>query len=82
MRDQLSFVGAEGTVVDAVAIDLPFTDFDRNDVVLALEANGRQLSVRDRGPTWIIYPFSKDPTLDNEAIHARCVWQLVSLAIR
>ncbi len=87
MRDLLDFVGAQGTKVEAVALDLykveiPVTDFEQSDVILALEADGKKLRVRDRGPAWIIYPFSDDPSLDNEVIHSRCVWQLVSLDVR
>jgi hypothetical protein len=87
MRDLLRFVGAEGTVVKAealnlYAVDIPIADFEKNDAILALEVNGRKLRVRNRGPAWIMYPFSDDPSLDNEAIYARCVWQLASLVVR
>ena len=87
MRDLLRLVGARGTRVEAAALDLykvdiPIDDFEQHDVILALEANGRKLRVRDRGPSWIIYPFSADPALNNEVIHSRCVWQLVSLEVR
>jgi hypothetical protein len=87
LRDLLRFVGAEGTRIAAVALDLytaeiPIADVEEHDVILAMEANGRTLRVRDRGPTWIMYPFSDNPSLDNEVFHARCVWQLVSLDVR
>ncbi|MEO1018294.1 MAG: molybdopterin-dependent oxidoreductase [Pseudomonadota bacterium] len=88
MSDLMRVVGANGTEVEAAALDLytsklPIADFEKHDVILALEANGRKLRVRDRGPSWIMYPFSSDPAaLDNEVIHSRCVWQLVSLDVR
>lgn len=87
VADLLKAVGARGEEVRATALnlyfaDIPMVDFARHDVLLALEVNGKKLRVRDRGPLWIIYPFSDDPSLDNEVVHSRCVWQLVSLDVR
>ncbi len=87
MRDLLNYVGARGDAVEATALDLykveiPISDFAIHDAILAMEADGKRLRVRDRGPSWIMYPFSAEPTLDNEMIHSRCVWQLVSLDVR
>ena len=87
MQDLLRHVGARGKTIEATALDLykvaiPMSDFDNEDVILALEIDGRKLRVRDRGPAWIIYPFSSRPDLDNEIIHSRSIWQLVSLNVR
>lgn len=37
--------------------------------IVATRKNGRQMSVRDRGPFWIIFPLTDEPDLDNEDFH-------------
>ena len=38
------------------AIDIPLSDITDYDVILALQANGKRLSRRDKGPIWLMYP--------------------------
>lgn len=82
----LKAVGAAGTIVHVTAIndysaDIPIEDF-MDPVILATTIDGKYLSVRDKGPIFVIYPFDLDPSLYNEAIFGRSVWQVVSLDIR
>ena len=86
VRDVLSLVGAEGTVVTATAlndyaIDIPFTDFQDYEVLLALEMNGEGMSVRDKGPIWIVYPRDEYAELQTVEYNARWIWQLRSLNV-
>lgn len=83
----LEAVGAFGTVVHVTAIndysaDIPIEDFMKHPVILATTIDGEQLSVRDKGPLFVIYPFDLDPDLYNEAIFGRSVWQVVSIEVR
>ncbi len=83
----LAAVGAFGTVVHVTAIndysaDIPIQDFMNNPVILATTIDGEHLSVRDKGPLFVIYPFDLDPDLYNEAIFGRSVWQVVSIEVR
>ena len=34
------------------------------------------MSVRDKGPLWVMYPFSDAPALKTETNYSRCIWQL------
>lgn len=83
----LEAAGAEGTIVRAHALndyaaEIPVADCRRYPVILALARNGAQLSRRDKGPIWIVYPQSAHPELDRAAVHARWVWQLTRLTVR
>ena len=83
----LEAVGAFGTIVHVTAIndysaDIPIQDFMTNPVILATTIDGEYLSVRDKGPLFVIYPFDLDPDLYNEAIFGRSVWQVVSIEVR
>ena len=39
------------------------------------------MGVRDRGPMWIIYPWSEHPEISDEIHHGRSIWQLESLVV-
>ena len=85
-RDVLALVGADGEVVTATAlndyaVDIPFTDFQDYDVVLALKMNGEAMSVRDKGPIWIVYPRDDHAELQTVEYNARWIWQLRSLNV-
>ena len=80
-------VGARGdTVVGAALnnylIDIPIADFETFDVLLALKANGEYMSVRDKGPLFVIYPFDRFPDIRNELYYSRSIWQLRRLTVK
>ena len=86
LRALLDYVGAQGdnlkaSALDLYTIDMPASDADEHGAFLALYKDGKALRVRDKGPAWILYPFVDDPTLDNEVIAGRCVWQLASIRV-
>jgi hypothetical protein len=87
LRDLLDAVGAEGTTLTASAIDeyqvpIPVSDAADYNVIVAYEANGKPLPVDDKGPLWIVYPFSDMPKLQRDFFFARCVWQLRRLTVQ
>jgi hypothetical protein len=87
MRDILQKVQASGTVVHAVAandyaVTIPREDFEDYQVILAMSQNGKRLSLRDRGPLWIIYPRDGHPELRTPVMNTRWIWQLRTLDVR
>jgi hypothetical protein len=36
----------------------------------------RPMSVRDKGPLWVVYPFDDVPAYQSETIYSRSIWQL------
>jgi hypothetical protein len=80
-------VGATGDEVRASALNdfestIPLADFERYPVLLATRADGKQLEVRDKGPIWIIYPWSSHAELDDLPTRRKSVWQLRSLHVQ
>lgn len=51
------------------------------DAIIATRKDGIRLSIRDRGPYWLMLPLSDRPELDNEQYHRLLVWQLSRIKI-
>jgi hypothetical protein len=86
-RRLMEAVRAQGTEVDALALNdyqqtIPLEDFERYDVLLATRVSGQLMRVRDKGPIWIVYPWSEHPELDDFGTREKSVWQLNSLHVR
>lgn len=64
------------------SVEVPVTDFQNYDVILALEANGKKLSRRDKGPIWLIYPLDDHAELQDPTYTIRLVWQLTTVELR
>lgn len=82
----MEVVGAAGTTVHAKALNdfessIPLDDFERYPVLLATRVDGQPLEVRDKGPIWIVYPWSEEPELDDLPTRRKSVWQLRSLRV-
>lgn len=69
------------TALDGYEMDLPREDIDKYPVLFGFMVDGQPLSVRQKGPAWIIYPVSDHKELDDPAFEARSVWQLKSIEI-
>jgi len=87
MRDLMARLGAHGEKVmasgiDEYGIEIPMADFQDYDVILAYAEDGKLLPPDDKGPLWIVYPFSADPGLKKDIYFARCVWQLSRLSVQ
>jgi len=87
LRDLMEYLKATGntlqaTAINDYAIDIPIEDFQEHDVIIAYKMNGKVMSIRDKGPLWIIYPWSDTPSLRSELYHSRSIWQLIKISIK
>jgi len=79
--DLLDAVGARGGVLRASAIndytiDIPVADAVEGGPIVAYLMDGRPMSVREKGPLWLIYPYDSSPDYRSETMYARSIWQL------
>ena len=86
-RDLLKAVGATGDQVSAralndYAIEIPFSDFESYDVLFAFRMDDVDLTPRDKGPLWIVYPRDEHPELRNQDVDTEWLWQLVNLDVQ
>lgn len=73
---------ANAVAVNDYSVEIPLTDFQKYRVVLALSMNGRELSLRDKGPIWIVYPRDQHKELHDPVFNSRWIWQLDRLELR
>lgn len=50
-------------------------------IILATRRDGAPMSLRERGPVWIIYPMDQQPELQNPGVYARSVWQVSRITV-
>lgn len=86
LKSILDRVGARGEAVRAVALNdyavtIPMAEIAADAPLVAYELDGAAMSVRDRGPLWIIYPFDSEASLRTEVNYSRSVWQLTRLDV-
>jgi hypothetical protein len=72
--EQVRFVAANDYFVD-----IPTSDFREYDAILAMEADGKRLSRREKGPLWLMYPISDHAELQDPLYLRRLIWQVVRI---
>ncbi|MCI5097536.1 MAG: molybdopterin-dependent oxidoreductase [Rhodobacteraceae bacterium] len=81
LADLLQRVEATGNKMDAYAIndyntEIPMSDAVNGGPIVAYMRNGAEMSVRNKGPLWVVYPYDDDPKYMSEQIYSRSIWQL------
>ncbi len=87
MAAVLDAAGAGGDSLRVIALndysaDIPLADIRAYRVILASRRDGAVMSVRDKGPLWVMYPMDTNPALRNETIYTRSVWQVSAIEAR
>ena len=83
----LAHVGATGDVAEVLALNnyrttIPLEDFAEYPVLLALKQDGEYMTVRNKGPLFIIYPFDDFDELRTDLYYSRSAWQVRSITIK
>lgn len=87
MSALLEHVNATGEMADVLALNdyrtsIPVSDFTQYPVLLALKQDGEYMSVRDKGPMFIIYPFDDFDELRADIYYSRSAWQVRRITIK
>jgi len=82
----LSAEPKESTPIKLIAlnnysIQTTFGKLKHADAIVATRKNDLPMSIKDRGPFWIIFPLTKRPDLENEDFYRLMIWQLSDIVI-
>ena len=67
------------TAINDYIVEIPVSDAIVGGPILAYENNGNSMSVRDKGPLWLVYPYDSNEDYQTEVIYSRSIWQLVKI---
>lgn len=81
LRDVLAAAGVQSDSIRVSALngfeaEIPLSELQEYDVMLAMERDGEAMPVRDFGPLFVLYPFDDHPELLNETVRFRSVWHV------
>lgn len=87
LRDVLAAVGAQGKTLKAAAlnnfkIDMPADDAVQFPVIVARLMDGKPMTVREKGPLFIVYPYDTDIKLQSTRYYNRSPWQLRAIEVK
>lgn len=79
-------LGAHGSnlrliALNEYAVEIPMTEAVEGGPLLAYRMNGIDLSPRDKGPLWMVYPYDTNPDYKNEVSYSRSIWQLTTIEV-
>ncbi|AKS47160.1 hypothetical protein SAMN05444287_3203 [Octadecabacter temperatus] len=86
LRALLENIDASGTTIEMVALNdysvtMPISDLEDSAPIIATRMDGSIMSVRDKGPFWVVFPYDSDPKYSTEVTFARSIWQLNRLNV-
>lgn len=77
---------AQGGVIEMVAlndykVEMPVDRLEEGVPIVATRMNGETMSVRDKGPYWVVFPYDSDTKYQTETTYAWSIWQLNRLKV-
>lgn len=86
LKQVLAEVGITGGQVEAEAlngysVDIPVEAAVEAGAFVAVHLDGAPMRVKDKGPYWIVFPWSANDDLYNRDVRAWSIWQLVRLRL-
>lgn len=72
----LTFVAANN-----YKITIDTSDFYTYKIILTTHIDGKELTVRTRGPLWLMYPWGENSTLKQQSYYEKAIWQLKEITV-
>ncbi|WCP69583.1 hypothetical protein LYZ37_16315 [Vibrio tubiashii] len=82
----LDYVGARGDTIKVIAWDeylvtIPVADIKKYGVILATHESGNRMTLDDKGPFFVVFPFTDHAELRNDAYYSLSVWQVREIVV-
>lgn len=86
MVDLLEYFGVTSgqltlTAANDYSIALPVESFTDDGAILAYLRNGAPMTLRTKGPLWLVYPYDSSPKFQSEVIYSNSIWQLDRMSV-
>ncbi len=86
LKALMAHVDATGTTLRATAIndyavEIPIDSLADDAPIVAYFLNDAPMSVREKGPLWVVYPYDAKEDYRNEVIYSRSIWQLDRIVV-
>lgn len=87
LRRLLDHLGVEAqaqvtlVAVNDYQITMPASEATPGGALLAYLRNGTAMSLRDKGPLWLVYPYNSSDVFRTEVVYSRSVWQLAQIIV-
>lgn len=69
----------EMVAVNDYSVTVPVSDAVKQGPIIAFAMDGKPMSIRNKGPLWLVYPYDLNKDYQSETIYARSIWQLVRI---
>lgn len=81
LKTLTQFLGLEdgtmlATAINDYTVEIPLSDAVEGGPIIAYLMDGNTMSVRDKGPLWVVYPYDSNADYRSEVTYARSIWQL------
>ena len=63
------------------SVDLPMTEVERYQPILALKRDGTYMTVREKGPLFLVFPFDEHPEIRTPWYFSRAIWQVDAIIV-
>jgi len=70
------------TALNDYQVVIPAADVHTWPVIIALKRDGQYMSIRNKGPLWVVYPRHAFPELEQAKHNSKWIWQLKEIVIR
>lgn len=87
VKTLFNHVAAKGDVGEFGALNdytvrIALKDLIQYNAIIAYHMNGKPMSVRDKGPLWLVFPIDDNPILRTAFYTDRMIWQLRTIDIK
>jgi len=78
---QIGEATLNATAINDYAVEIPTSDAVEGGPIIAYLNNGEPMSIRDKGPLWVVYPYDSNDDYQTETIYSRSIWQLDRIVV-
>lgn len=69
------------TAINDYTVEIPVSDAVEGGPIIAYLMDGEEMTLRDKGPLWVIYPYDRSSSFRTEVVYSRSIWQLDRLEV-